>query len=239
MTQFTATFETGVNGNTIAVADAGSANAFDAVLIGTGAALVYDNAHVYGSLAAKVSTTGTVSASRTEWTTAGTLSNWYGRVYLYFTGNIDDLHIMEFFDSGGGHCAAISMAGVANTGKIELLDATQSLITGGRTTNTISLNQWIRLEYHLINNAAAGSFELKLFNSPDSTTPTETVTTTNQNTSADTLYFRHGVTLAQASVGPFWMDNIVIGATSYPGPVLPATVASDTPFPPLGRGASW
>ena len=44
------------------------------------------------------------------------------------------------------------------------------------TANTVPLNAWYRAEGLVTSNATAGQLEVKLFDSPDSTTPTETQT---------------------------------------------------------------
>src|SRR6185503_11947241 len=84
------------------------------------------------------------------------------------------------------------------------------------TTASISLNQWVRIEWHLIHSTTVGQWELKLFNNPDSATPTETATSAaNLDTGANVTDLRIGLYGGPNALGPIWLDNIVAGATSY------------------------
>lgn len=89
MAQATANFELGTQGVTIATSDAGSANAWDAVSIVASGAAIYDNAHVYQTLAAKLTTGATAGSTYLQWSAAtlGTLTDNYGRAYIYRTAN--------------------------------------------------------------------------------------------------------------------------------------------------------
>jgi hypothetical protein len=76
----------------------------------------------------------------------------------------------------------------------------------------------VRIEWHLIHSVTVGQIEIKLFNNPDSATPTETKTgTANHNNAASTTTMKFG-SIGGASTGTYWLDNIVAGAASYPGP---------------------
>lgn len=220
MSEATANFELGVNGNDILVADAGSATAWDSRQNndGGGNTLKYDNVHVYGSLAAKFDNSGAPSSACVMgWSTGiGTLTDHYGRVYLYATANPvggswrigrDGNNNFPIFINANGTVTMNDQGGVAVT-----------------TTAAIGLNQWVRIEYHWINSLTVGQVELKLFNSPDSSTPTETQTSAaNRNTSASTTSLEFGLGGGQTTAGAIWLDNIVAGATSYPGPFVSGT----------------
>lgn len=61
--------------------------------------------------------------------------------------------------------------------------------------------------------------EVKIFNSPDSTTATETLTSTGAfSTLVDGRIIRIGESLGTAEALTYWMDNVLINDTGYPGP---------------------
>lgn len=220
----TANFETGTAGNAIGTSDTGSSTAFDAVYA-SASTTVYDATHVHaGSLAAKVTAPGGVNSSTGSgfsWTTAAT--DHYGRVYLYLTANptTSDMPIIQC-SSPATRNARLD---ITTAGKIRYYDSPAS--GTNITTNTIALNQWIRLEFHFIHSATVGQIEVKLFNSAESTTPTETLTSPaslNTGASAGGIFFG---TFNSVSNCIFWMDDVVANATAYPGPVVASPSNSD------------
>lgn len=220
MAQATANFELGSNGSDILAVDPGSATAWDAVTNGSGTNILkYNNTHAYGSLAAKVDGTVAGGSQLTmDWTTGiGTLTDWYGRLYLYATTNPStSLRICRDINNN-------FPVFVDSSGLVSMLDQGGFAVT---TSTAISLNQWVRIEWHWLNSGTVGQVELKLFNSPDSVVPTETQTSAaNRNTSVSTTELDFGINPG-GSAELIWLDNIVAGATSYPGPV---TVPSTAP----------
>jgi len=221
VTLCTADFERGVSGSNILTSDPGSATPWDSTTHAGGDVITYDNAHVYGTLAAKVdsTTSGGASANTLHWSTGiGTLTNWYGRVYLYATTNPGGTYRVVS-DPNGNFPLYINAGGT-----VSMADQGGFAIT---TTTSIALNQWVRIEWHWINSATVGQVEVKLFNNPDSPTSTETLASAaNRNTSVSTTDLDFGLTNGGGSPGPIWLDNIVAGATSYPGPAtqpIPST----------------
>ncbi len=220
MAQATANFELGVQGSAVLVADPGSATAWDIRDNPGGNAITYDNAHAYGLLAAKVdNTANAASQNQLIWTTGiGTLTDWYGRLYLYATTFPTTGSYRLVQDSNNNFPVFINA-----TGEVQQYDQ------GGfvhQTTAVIGLNQWVRIEWHWLNSATVGQVEVKLFNSPDSATPTETKTSAaNRNTSVSTTEIRFGLGGGTTEAGPVWLDNLVAGATSYPGPVVVPSTA--------------
>lgn len=218
----TATFETGSDGSTVSVGDSGSLTAWDAMSIGAGATFAYDNDHVKeGSLAAKVATPGSVVASYASWQTKFThRAEHYGRIYLYFTANpAARAQVVVVRGVVSGNLSAAVR--VETDGKLNLLDSAGNVAGQSTAGKEIALNQWIRVEYRFVHASATGYLECKLFNSADSASPTETITTAaNLNTLGDAAWgddLRFGMGNANASVGPFWVDLIVGDATEYPG----------------------
>jgi hypothetical protein len=239
MPQLTATFEAGVNGNTIATSDPGSANAWNAVTIGAGGTLIYSNTQAaHGTLSARFVSNN--NSTRFDWTTAsfGTSSDWYGRIYIYFTADPGSSTVrpIDLYDSSDVRCAALLFRVSGPSTVISLRNAALAEVAVG--TVGLPLNQWVRIEWHLINSATTGFFEAKMF-STDSTTALDTITSAATiNTGTNTGRTRFGDT--DGSFLTWWMDDILVGAGSYPGPAGVTPSAADNP--PLGmrgRGAGW
>lgn len=220
-----ADFEQGTNGNTIATSDAGSLSAWNAVTVGTGATVAYDNTHADGALAAKIATGGTASNAYLEWSLS-TVTNHYGAIELYMTANPSATVVPIRCLSGTSGAASLR---IRTDGKLELVDQIGNVF--GPTTNAISLNTLIRIEFHFIHSTTVGQMELRLFNDPTSATPTETFTTAaNKNTLASIDKIRFGIanSAGVSNIGPLWLDNIVANGTSY----------NDVKFPVLARTSS-
>ena len=96
------------------------------------------------------------------------------------------------------------------------------------STNSIALNQWVRIEWHAHYDATvANRFEVKLFNSPDSSTAhrDQDASWTARGSTNTTTWF--GVCNAVAWGSDFWIDNCVIRDDAYPGPYDPAEAIAD------------
>jgi len=226
MTLCTANFEAGVNGNNILSTDVGSPTAWDSTAVTGSGARTYDNAHVaHGSLAARFFVTGGAGTAICTWSTAlGTVTDQYGRVYIYFTANPSAAAVcfpVRFSSVGVAKAALVINA----TGKVELFDAAVSV---GVTAASIALNQWVRLEWHIVHSATVGQVEVKLFNTAESDTPTETVTSAaNKNTGASVDSVAIGYPLSASINLAWWADDLIVGAAAYPGPVSVATANPD------------
>jgi hypothetical protein len=220
MPLLTNSFEGGTNTVTISAANSGGASgtAFDVVTIGTGATATFDTAHAaHGTLAGNITTTATSSQDFLSWTTAmGTQTQVWLRVYCYFTANPGvGLNLYRSLAT-----AALS-AGLqlTATGKLRSLDSAGATVQ--TMTNSVALNAWFRVEAMILTSATVGQVEVKLFNTPDSTTPTETITSSaNLNTGANMNTYRFGNTVSAANMGPFWMDDLGLSTTGYIGPVV-------------------
>lgn len=227
MARVTADFETGTNTNTIATSDTGSLNAFDVVSIGTSATATYDNTHAYGTLAAKLTVPVGSTTSFLQWSSAslGSITDAYGRLYLYRTANPATANAgsLILFRNTSTIRARLR---ITTGGLIELVNSANAV--SFTSANAISLNQWVRLEWHYVFSATVGHMEAKLFNSPDSTSATETFgdQTTNLNLGgASANEFLVGFTATAAS-STQWLDNIVWNDTSYPGPFATSTTST-------------
>jgi len=231
MADFTANFELGVNSNTVAAADPGSATAWDSVTISAGGALTYDNAHAYGLLSAKFNNDASTTFTRLRWSSLPNPTESYGRFYLYITSYPSNRN--EIF-TDGENTVSINLTALAGDGGVVRVGTLSGFVDG---TVAVAINQWVRIEWHLIHNAVTGLLEVKLFNNPDSTVPTETINSTaDKNTGAANAFADfQNYRVAGPEAYILWMDNIVANATSYPGPIITGT-ANLAPVI-YGRGA--
>lgn len=220
MAQLTAGFETGVNGNTLSIADGGDATAFDFVnAVGT---VAYDNTHVKnGTLAAKI--IAGASGTGFGWTTAfGTQTVHYGRIYSWLSSAVNPTsNAFAHFVSGATRAARLDFQLVSGNIRIRLID---NPATGDLTGSVnVTRDTWVRIEWHVIHSATVGQIEVKLFNNPDSSTPDETITSpASWNTLASVNGAQFG-SYSGASGITLWMDAVVANATSYPGPIVTAS----------------
>lgn len=218
----TNSFEGGTSGTTVTTGNSGGAsgNAFDLVTIGSGATNAYDNTQAaHGGLSCKIATGASAVSSYNRWSTSLSVTNQYWiRMYLFFTAIPTTLtRIMGFATSGGSPCATIAI--LASTGKVEILNASGSAII--TTANAIPTNAWFRIEAMLIGSATVGQMQLKTFTtSADALTPNELLTSTAlQNTGGTPGLFSFGQVTNVASIGPFWMDDLGVSTYGYLGPV--------------------
>lgn len=205
------------------------ATAFDnaAITIGAGSTLTSSSAQ-----AANGTLGGLVSAIASEtayagWSTAiGTLTEFWGRVSVYFTAN--PAGSTRIF-SGYNGVTRVGALQLGTTGKISLIDSGNT--NQGTMTNAIALNQWNRVEWHYICSATVGMLEAKLFQTVTSSSPTETLTTSSLlNTSTQATVYRFGRSeSATGATGTFYIDDLAIDTAGYPGPYTVAT-AGATPI---------
>lgn len=217
VTQLTADFEAGTDGNTITTGDTGSQTAWDTVVTNGSTTIKYSTTHAaHGSQSAKFSAV-TQSAMYLQWDSAmGATTDNYGRVYLW-RDSLDATNIHYWLSVYDNAANFICRFMISQSGKVAIQNSAGSTIATG--TTTVATGQWTRLEYKIVNNASTGILEVKLFNTADSTTADDTVTATGQNTRADTGIVRFGSEQVNSAGYAYYLDDIVAGATSYPGPV--------------------
>ncbi len=215
--------EGGSNGTGITAGNSGGASgdAFESVSLGAGATAIYDNAQAHnGSLAAKLATGGSAADCSLNYGSAiGSQPTVYFRAHVYMTANPGTSHrLIDAWDSGSGQlCFAIYLT---SSGQL------MSVNTAGSTIQTMSasvnLGSWFRVEVMLIGHASTGQVEVKLFNTADSTTPTETITSTaNQNTRGSANNFRFGAAGDPLPASrTLWLDDLGISTTGYLGPTV-------------------
>lgn len=218
--------EGGTNGTGITTGNSGGASgdSFESVSLGSGATATYDNTQARGTLAAKLATGGSAADCSLNYATKiGAQTQAWFRAYLYVPSNPGTSHrLIDAWDSGSGQlCFAVYLT---TAGKL------MSVNTGGSTIQTstasVPLNAWFRVEVMVIGSATVGQVEIKLFNSPDGGTATETLTSAaNQNTRGSMNNYRFGAAGDPLPASrTLWFDNLGISTTGYLGPAGPAAV---------------
>lgn len=210
---------------TVTISNCDRGDQLDQVTIGGSGTITFDSTHARAKTAIKV--VGDAAANNFfGWVASlGTQGTIYGRLYCYFTGNPAANTSLVRPRNGTNQVARIL---VDTTGNIELRNAANGAL--GTSTNTISTGQFVRIEFKVIALAVGGTVEVKLYNSPDSTTATETLTATGAALLNDVTDCLFGV--VAGPTGSVWFDDLNVNTTGYPGPV-----ASDAPYQPLRRRA--
>lgn len=220
-------FEGGSDETAITNANSGgtSGTAFTSPTAGTGATVVYDDAQAHlGTFSCRTSTGGTSALAYVNWSiTSGTSD--YSRAHYRFTSLPSAQQGILRYLGGGAQCIRIN---VRTDGKLEIRDAANSVITGGTTTNAISAGSWFRLEVHPTASTTVGAVEMRLYLSPNSSTPTETITVSNQVLTATVDEIRFGIGAAMANAVSVWIDNVAAEGTTWFGPALVTGTATRT-----------
>lgn len=196
----TATFDNGTDGAVASAAARGFYSTFTVVTDNP----TYSSTHAYGDLSLKIPAAS--ATANIEWQ-FDSLADQYARLYLYATT----------FPPSTVWLVRTQRTGlfVTSSGKLDM--------NGGNAfTNSIALNQWIRIELHARYGASSSQqYEVRLYNNADSLAPTETKLLTSGSTGADDTSFQFG---RPGGVGgptwgtDIWIDNVVARASSWPGP---------------------
>ena len=185
--------------------------------------LDYSSAFAHsGTLSCQVSTPST-GACYLMWNGAGLLittaaQTWF-RLYLYQAANPASVHQL----------AGLYVSGVRSGDLVINASGTLSMRDSGgtariTTVNKVPLNAWYRAEGFVLSDAGAGQLEVKLFDSPDSTTPTETQTSAaDLNTLGGNInQVRFGPSSTGVASLTYYMDDVATSTSGYvgPGPVV-------------------
>lgn len=228
MTQCTATFESGTSGNALATGDAASGTAYDSVTthtpIGTQSSVTYSTTHVHsGSLSAKYDFPHNNSPDTCAfaWTTSlGSISEHYGRIYIYLTANPNVVFQILLESDGVGRAMKLQ---VNSAGKIVAAGDGANL---GTSTSALTLNSWNRIEWHHKDaSGTSGIVVVQLFlgTNADGSTPDDTslsFTATSAGSGGNLTNVTIGDSDSGQGVDTFsaWFDDVVVGAASFPGP---------------------
>jgi hypothetical protein len=208
---FTADFEAGSNGATITTAGGeASATAFTGVV----GAPTYSNTHVaHGLLAAKCRHD---QDDYVNWAGSDVTES-YGRFYVYCTGVPDGYVAIHKTYDGGSPMVEIFLGTGDN--KIIIRDSTTASVT---STNALATGGWARIEYHIVHSATVGQATVRIYNTPDSSTATEELSSPaswNTGTKGNSYTFGHIETFSGGGSDiDRWFDDLVANATTWPGP---------------------
>lgn len=233
----TADFNRGADGRNITAADDGSTTRWDSVTINAGSGATYSNLHsVSGSLSGKFGVAGASGTEFATWTNAfGTTTDHYGRLYLWIDAyDASRIAFARFATAANANACALW---VNSNGTLSIVNNANSAV--GTTIALVALGQWVRIEWHIVHSTTVGQAEIKLFNEASSWNPTEVVlTAANKNFAADAQRLDLGITVALSTSGIIaYLDDVIAGATSYPGPVDSFAASQSSGFAVLGKGA--
>jgi hypothetical protein len=206
----------GILGLSLTGANSGGASGtpFDAVAVEGGASLVYDNTHTRGQGLAAKHTVGPRQNAFYRWDRSfSKWSVWYGRVYVWFDRlPSGDLRLVRGKDASG-----LSFAiDLLRNGRLRAKDGVNATIA--QTWSPIITGGWVRVEWFV--DAVRGQIDLRLFNSPNSATPTDAATSGAGRRITVPTEVQIGRSGTQPFSVTFWTDDPAIGATGYLGPVI-------------------
>lgn len=214
------TAEGGSSGTTVSTGNSGgsSGSAWDAVdTPGTGGVIAYDNAHAaHGTIAYKFVSPNPTATQRIRWTTSpGSFSEIWGRAYVYCTAApSSSLQLIRINNGSQTRQATVLL------GTDQKLHPSDSASVQANGTVSYNLSAWFRIEFHFLGNSSTGVIEAKLFNTADSSSASETVTrsSANTDTGSGAAQVEFGIGSAGNAGYTFWLDDLQINASGYPGP---------------------
>jgi hypothetical protein len=240
MTEAAYSGDGGVQGATVTNTDTGSGTTWNAVLTGLGAGCVYDTAHKHRVYAIHYTTGSTAVACYSEWTTAvGAAATKWFRFYLWLAAvpGTDTPYLMIY--SGGSYAGSVM---ITTNGKLCFQTGTYSQVA--ITTANVGVNGTypVRIEGKIVGaGGTGGSVELKLFNTMDSATPTETTSATGLDTIGQPGRFRFGTPSGDKANFSAWLSGHAVSDVAYLGPEVTSTTytkAGEAASAGAGEGAS-
>jgi hypothetical protein len=223
-------FEGGTNGVAITTSNAGGVGntQFDQVTVSAGdGAVNFSNAHPgHGTLGMLCQTGATLGEAYVMWSTAlgGATGTVWLRAYLYLTANPGTQTRLFRWLNVSNVRGSVQ---ISTTGKLLTTDSAGSTVA--TMGNSVPLNQLVRVEAFCTGDAAAGVLECKLFDSPESTTPLETLSNSLLNTGGTIDRVRFGQTGTGIANVTYYLDDVGASTSAYLGPVGGAPAVSMTP----------
>lgn len=208
-------FEGGTDGVAISTSNSGgsSGDAFNTI---TGTEALFTNVQTRGGMAARVS--AAAAAASTNWTGLGSLtSSVYFRGYFYLPANPSGsaLPVIRADNSSATRCGELA---ITTGGKLVGRNAAgANTATTGATS--VTLNAWFRLELRMVASTTVGVIEWRLYNSPDSTSITETATDSSLVLAANIDGVRWGFPDGSPTTPTVYWDDIAVSTTDWIGPV--------------------
>lgn len=229
------------SGTTVTAANSAiSGDAFSAnPTIPAGGTFIFDNAQfAHGTQAFKVATGATAGTSNALQTFAGVATVFF-RFYIYATNWTST---QQFGVRVRGSAVQAARVTFDSSGHVKLLNSPNSAIAGGTGTIPLSTATWYRVE-GTVTQGAAGTAVINVYQL-DSGTLTDNLGTIgsplSDNFGTNNIdEFAFGLFATTANVAPYWVDDLVINDTGFPGPVVtntwfPATIVRHR-FNPVPR----
>lgn len=225
----TNSFEGGTNGTTVTQGSGGntggnSGNYFDLINIGAASTLAFSNTEAaHGTLSCKLTQPASAVSTTFAWTaslTSSSIPTVYFRTYLWYPSLPSaGVRVISCLN-GATFLGAVQLG---TTGKLTAINAAGSAIifTGNgiaSTTNALNTGAWSRVEGFFTGSATVGQISVSIYNTPDSTTATETeATAANLNTAAAVTNLRFGDPGAAPNFA-IYFDDVGGSDTGYVGP---------------------
>jgi methionine-rich copper-binding protein CopC len=214
------TAEGGSNSTTLTIANSGGGSGDPWTGLASVTAWTFSNVNkARGSLAYRCAQNVSEAAAVT-WDVAS-LSEYYGRVYFYFTGYGSATQIFVRAWQDDTFTAEAWRLDLLSNGTVRLRDAN----TNSLYLSTISLTTgvWYRMEWHIVSSTLAGTAELKVFTA-DQATPLFSYSNTSCNTGAATKHVSFGPGTSTVQLPTMFMDDIVLSLTGWIGVALGTTL---------------
>lgn len=211
-------FEGGSNGVTLTQGSGGntggSSGDFLDVVDATGTVTFSTAQAAHGTVSMLVSTTA-VSALAYAGYTLSSVTTDYMRCYIRLTALPGVVQILTRYLSGASQSLRVN---VKAAGTLEVRDAANSVV--GTTTSAVSINTWWRLELFTTFSATVGAVQLRLYNTADGTTITDSLNLTGLALTANATALRFGVGAAAASIPTTYYDDVAVEGATWHGPAV-------------------
>jgi hypothetical protein len=211
---FTNTLNGGVAGSVLSIGWSGGAgSAFDLVR-NEGGSITLDATHTRGVGLSVKHTVGVRGNAYYGWgPTFAWAPTWYGRTYVWFDAlPSGDVRLVRAEESGALRFAI----DVLRNGHLRLKDGGN--VTIATTRSAILTGGWVRVEWGV--DQRTGSIQVRLFNSPNLTTATDTMIAASALSSGSTNEVEIGRSGSQNFSAVFWTDDPAISTQGYVGPVF-------------------
>lgn len=220
----TNSFEGGTDGVTISNANSGGLSGlpFDIINTGAGCTVAFNAANAaHGGMAALIQAGVTATSISVEWSTSmATATSEYFRLYVKIpavpSGISPRFYVLRSATSVVCALFRITPAGVIN---IES-GGSGTPVSVYTFTNTVNVNSYFRVEGFVTGDVAAGVMSCSLYNSMDSTTPTETSGLLTGLNTTGPIAQRHAGKFDSSASFTTYIDEWAIG-TSPIGPWTP------------------
>jgi hypothetical protein len=220
VTRLTNTFDVGTTGTAITTVNSDdSGDAFDNVQAAGSSTVNFNAANArWGGMCAEINPAASTAAYVSFHPSP--VAEVFCRVYVKFPTLPADL-VPIIQTKGNASADDVGRFTVQTDGRIRLVDGTATTVatTPNDVTGKLVAGSYARLEARVVGNAGSGVLELKLFLSPESTTPDSVTTATSLNTFGLIDRLRVGQSIGQTTdIAAFYLDDLAWDTTGYIGP---------------------